>query len=154
MHKKCIKVEVDLCRKTDERHKRKTVKVLNAQLTEMEFQNEQLKDEIEKLLWKSPIETFSGGRYSDNFREVYHYLTAQGISCQKVKPLIRMVLDKLVNEEIDRLPKKSLIATMPAEADLLSKCMLGQYCRMSLIVNFILMVQQRNFLNFLKKEKA
>ena len=36
-----------------------------------------------------------------------------------------MVLDKLVNEEIDRLPKKSLTATMPAEADLLSKMHVG-----------------------------
>ena len=81
MHKKCIKVEVGLCEKTDERSKEKQVKVLNAQLTEMEFENEQLKDEIEQLLWKSPIETFTGGRYSDNVCEVYHYLTAQGISC-------------------------------------------------------------------------
>ena len=91
----------------------------------MEFENEQLKDEIEQLLRKSPLETFTGGRYSDNVREVYHYLTAQGISCQKVEPLIRMVLNKLANEEIDRLPKKSLTATMPAEADLLSKMHVG-----------------------------
>ena len=112
-------------RKTDERSKEKQVKVLNAQLTEMEFENEQLKDEIEQLLRKSPIETFTGGRYSDNVCEVYHYLTAQGISCQKVEPLIRMVLNKLANEEIDRLPKKSLTATMPAEADLLSKMHVG-----------------------------
>ena len=48
-------------RKTDERSKEKQVKVLNAQLTEMEFENEQLKDEIEQLLWKSPVETFTGG---------------------------------------------------------------------------------------------
>ena len=112
-------------RKTDESTKEKQVKVLNAQLTEMEFQNEQLKDEIEKLLRRSPIETFTGGRYSNNVREVYHYLTAQGISCRKVEPLIRMVLDKLANEEIDQLPKKSLTATMPAEADLLSKMHVG-----------------------------
>ena len=40
-------------RKTDERSKEKQVKVLNAQLTEMEFENEQLKDEIEQLhYWK------------------------------------------------------------------------------------------------------
>ena len=44
-----------------ERSKEKQVKVLNAQLTEMEFENEQLKDEIEQLLQKSPIETFIGG---------------------------------------------------------------------------------------------
>ena len=48
-------------RKTDERSKEKQVKVLNAQLTEMEFENEQLKDEIEQLLQKSPLETFTGG---------------------------------------------------------------------------------------------
>ena len=48
-------------RKTDENTKEKQFKVLNAQLTEMEFENEQLKDEIEQLLWKSPIETFAGG---------------------------------------------------------------------------------------------
>ena len=47
----------------------------------MEFENEQLKGEIEQLLQKSTIETFTGGQYSDNVREVYHYLTAQGISC-------------------------------------------------------------------------
>ena len=75
-------MEVGLCeKKTDERLKEKQVKVLNAQLTEMEFENEQLRDEIEQLLWKSPIETFTCGRYSDNVHEVYHYLTAQGISC-------------------------------------------------------------------------
>ena len=91
----------------------------------MEFENEQLKDEIEQLLRKTPIETFTGGQYSDNVREVYHYLTAQGISCRKVEPLIRMVLNKLANEEIDRLPKKSLTATVSAEADLLSKMHVG-----------------------------
>ena len=68
-------------RKTDESTKEKQVKALNAQLTEMEYENEQLKYEIEKLLWESPIETLAGGRYSDNVCEVYHYLTAQGISC-------------------------------------------------------------------------
>ena len=36
-----------------------------------------------------------------------------------------MVLNKLANEEIDRLPKKRLTATMPAEADLLSKMHFG-----------------------------
>ena len=46
----------------------------------MEFENEQLNDEIKQLLQKSPIKTFTGRRYSDNVREVYHYLTAQGIS--------------------------------------------------------------------------
>ena len=42
-----------------------------------------------------------------------------------MEPLIRMVLNKLANEEIDRLPKKSSTATMPAEADLLSKMHVG-----------------------------
>ena len=36
-----------------------------------------------------------------------------------------MVLNKLADEEIVRLPKKSLTATMPAEADLLSKMHVG-----------------------------
>ena len=67
-------MEVGLCEKTDKRSKEKQVKVLNAQLTEMEFENEQLEDEIEQL-------TAEESRYSDNVREVYHYLTAQGISC-------------------------------------------------------------------------
>ena len=36
-----------------------------------------------------------------------------------------MVLNKLANDEIDQLPKKRLTATMPAEADLLSKMHVG-----------------------------
>ena len=44
-------------------------------------------------------------------REVFHYFTALGISCKKVEPLIQKVLDKLVNEEIETLPKKGLTAT-------------------------------------------
>ena len=59
--KKLSKWRLAFVRKTDENTKEKQVKVCNAQLTEMEFENEQLKDEIEQLLWKSPIETFAGG---------------------------------------------------------------------------------------------
>ena len=60
-HKNVSKWRLAFVTKTDERSKEKQVKVLNAQLTEMEFENEQLKDEIEQLLQKSPIETFTGG---------------------------------------------------------------------------------------------
>ena len=74
---------------------------------------------------QKPIETFKEQRYSDNVREVYHYLTAQGISCRKVAPVIRKVVTKLTNEKIERLLKKSLTATMPVEADLLSKMQVG-----------------------------
>ena len=108
-------------RKGDNIVMKKQVGELKEQLNEMENENEELKEEIERLLRKKPIKTLKDGRYSDNVCEVFHYLTAEGISCRKVEPLIRKVLHKLANEEIERLLKKSLTATMPVEADLLSK---------------------------------
>ena len=98
---------------------------LKTRLDDMENENLELKEKIENFLWQKPIETFKEQRYSDNVREVYHYLTAQGISCHKVAPVIRKVVTKLTNEKIERLPKKSLTATMPVEADLLSKMQVG-----------------------------
>ena len=98
---------------------------LKTRLDDMENENLELKEKIEKFLQQKPIETFKEQRYSDNVREVYHYLTAQGISCQKVAPVIRKVVTKLTNEKIERLLKKSLTATMPVEADLLSKMQVG-----------------------------
>ena len=95
------------------------------QLNAMETDNEVLKEEIEKLLCKKPIKTFKDGWYTDEMREVFHYFTAQGITCRKVEPLLHKVLDKLVNEEIERPAKKNFIDTMPIEADLLSKMHVG-----------------------------
>ena len=91
----------------------------------METDNEVLKEETEKLLCKKPIKTFKDGWYTDEAREVFHSITAQGISCRKVQPLLHKVLDMLVNEEMERLPKKSLTATMPIEAHLSSKMQVG-----------------------------
>ena len=51
----------------------------------MENVNEELQEQIEQMLQKKPIETSKHGRYSDEIREVYHYLTAQGISCHKIE---------------------------------------------------------------------
>ena len=98
---------------------------LKTRLDDMENENQELKEKIENFLRQKPIETFKDRRYSDNVREVYHYLTAQGISCHKVAPVIRKVIIKLTNEKIERLPMKSLTATMPVEADLLSKMHVG-----------------------------
>ena len=54
---------------------------LKTRLDDMENENLELKEKIENFLQQKPIETFKEQRYSDNVREVYHYLTAQGISC-------------------------------------------------------------------------
>ena len=87
--------------KSDESLKDEKVRELTAELREMENVNEELQEQIEQLLRKKPIETFKHGRYSDDIHEVYHYLTAQGISCWKIEPMIRMVLDKLADEHIE-----------------------------------------------------
>ena len=66
------------------------------------------------------IETFKGGKYSDEIRQVYYEMLSGNISVGKCGDLLRKIF-KMANIDIERVPGKSLSAEMLAEMEILSK---------------------------------
>ena len=66
------------------------------------------------------IETFKGGKYSDEVQQVYYEMLCGDVSVDKCRDLLKKKL-KMVNVGVDRVPGKSLTAEMLAEMEILSK---------------------------------
>ena len=72
-------------------------------------------------LERDTIKTFKDGKYTDEIRTVYYEMLRRNVSVKNCGDLIRIVLKKLANVDIDKLPKKSLAATMLVEMETLAK---------------------------------
>ena len=66
------------------------------------------------------IETFKGGKYSDEIWQVYYEMLCGNVSVDNCGNLFKKIL-KMANIDIDRVPWKSLAAEMLAEMEILSK---------------------------------
>ena len=66
------------------------------------------------------IETFKGGKYSDEIRQVYYQMLCGNVSVGNCGDLLKKIL-KMANIDVDRVPGKSLAAEMLAEMEILSK---------------------------------
>ena len=99
----------------------KLVQKLNDQLTDLAIENEGLQDQLQQFLEDDEISSFQDRQYTDEVREVYYSFIAKGVSIRNVESVIRMVLRKLTNRDIGRLPQKSLTAEMMYECNELAK---------------------------------
>ena len=67
------------------------------------------------------VKTFHNGTYSDVVREVCYSLVARGVSTRDVGPTIQKILHKFANQDLERLPKKSVVSNMLVECEQLGK---------------------------------
>ena len=63
---------------------------------------------LESLLTDDKIQTFHDGKYMDHIRLTIMELLSMNVSINKVNDVIRTVIKRLTNKEIDKLPSKGL----------------------------------------------
>ena len=87
----------------------------------LQNQNQVMKEQIAEILNEKAVKTFHNGRYSDVVREVCYSLVARGVSTRDVGPTIQKILCKFANQNLERLPKKSVVSNMLVECERLGK---------------------------------
>jgi hypothetical protein len=90
--------------------------ILKENVIWLENENEELSEKVNELMNNKEIITFQGGKYKDTVREVYASLLASNVGVKNVEKVVKIVLNKLANVEVDRLPKKSEIMLVEAKA--------------------------------------
>ena len=91
----------------------------------LENENQVLSERIEELLKEKEVVTFQSGKYNDDIREICMYVLSKGVGINVCEDIVRNVVKKLMNVDIGRLPKKSRLATMKIECDMLAKLHAG-----------------------------
>jgi hypothetical protein len=95
--------------------------ILKENVIWLENENEELSEKVNELMNNKEIITFQGGKYKDTVREVYASLLASNVGVKNVEKVVKIVLNKLANVEVDRLPKKSFSEIMLVEAKALAQ---------------------------------
>lgn len=93
---------------------------LQGRLSYYENLTEELKEKVNTTDTEE-IQTFMGGKYSDEVREIYYDLLRKNVSVENCGQIIKNVLEKLGGKKVGRLPKKSSAAEMMVEAQIVSK---------------------------------
>ncbi|MBN3312970.1 SPIN4 protein, partial [Atractosteus spatula] len=92
------------------------VRDLNEEVQFWQGEYEGLKTEIDRIVSHN-ISMYEKGKYSDAVREAYMDLVANmGVSARKASQIVRLVLDKLVGIQVDRLPGESFCKYLVLEA--------------------------------------
>ena len=80
---------------------------------------------LESLLTDDKIQTFHDGKYMDHIRLTIMELLSMNVSINKVNDVIRTVIKRLTNKEIDKLPSKGLRCQFLIEARHLADLQIG-----------------------------
>lgn len=95
---------------------------LREKIRYLENKNEELTEVLkERTDMQTDIKTFCNGRYSDEIREVYASLLSLNVGVKNVESVIRIVLTKLAQLDVGRLPKKTFGEVMLVEAKALAQ---------------------------------
>ena len=94
------------------------------QITQLENENKEL-EQLVDLLQDDEIVTFQEGKYCDEVREVIMELLSMDVSMNQVNNVIKIVLKKLANKNVGRLPSMGLKSRLLLEARWLSKSQAG-----------------------------
>ncbi|KAL5011134.1 hypothetical protein ScPMuIL_013439 [Solemya velum] len=98
------------------------IELLKEKVTFYESENAELREKADLMnTFFNKVTTFHGGKYNDSVREVYAVLLSMNVGVSNVERIVRLVLEKLGNVEVDRLPKKTFAETMLVEAKLLAQ---------------------------------
>ncbi|XP_033124472.1 uncharacterized protein ZK1098.6-like, partial [Anneissia japonica] len=93
----------------------KELKFLNERIDSLKKKNTEL-EELVSLFQDEEVVSFHDGRYKDEIRETVMELLACNVSMAKVSKVIRIVLQKLTNRSIARLPSVATISQIAVEA--------------------------------------
>ena len=102
------------------------VQKLTDEIIHLESENENLQIQLQKFMDDEEIKLFEGGRYSDEVQQVYYSLLGKGVAIRNIESVIHIVLQKLANRDIGRLPQKILSAQMMVEFEVLAKIHVGE----------------------------
>ena len=94
---------------------------LKSKVLFLENQNQELLEQIDELMQAKEVLTFQGGRYTNVVREVYATLLSLNVGVKNVENVVRVVLNKLSDVNIGRLPKRSDSELMLVEAKALAQ---------------------------------
>ena len=97
------------------------VSLLKERVSYLENEREELNERIDELMGEKEIKVFKNGRYFNEIRMVYYDLSSLNVSIDNCRHVVKTVLETLANRKIDRLPQKSVAATMMVEARLLAQ---------------------------------
>ena len=73
------------------------------------------------LVEKNIIQTFKDGKHTDEICQVYYEMLHRNVSVDKCGDLLKVIFKKVAQIDVDKVPRKSLAATMFAEMESLSK---------------------------------
>ena len=90
----------------------------------MEKENVKLLDQINESSKIRELSFFENGQYTHNIRMVYEDLLCMGLSTRNIEKSVRLILEKLANVEVGRLPKVTFAKDMFLEARTLSQIQL------------------------------
>ena len=97
------------------------LKELKDKLNASYEENDQLNEQIDELMAERDVQLFEDGKYKKEVRMVYYDLLGMNVSIDNCHKVVKTVLEKLANIQVDRLPKKSLASMMMVEARLLAQ---------------------------------
>ena len=81
-----------------------TIRKLKDEIRYTENENVKLMDQIKEVSEKK-LNFYKNGKYNDDVRMVYEDLLSTGLSTRSVERCVRLVLEKLAEANVGRLPK-------------------------------------------------
>lgn len=101
---------------------------LREEIRTLEYENVELRDAVEEIMAEANerIKTFEKGKYTDNVRACCYELLSLNVGVRNVKAVIESVLANIAHRQVDRLPKKTVLADMMMECLTIAQAQLGE----------------------------
>ena len=117
--------EIDAQRKTVTKSQHDYIEQLKKELYCLESNNAEMAETLESILQDTEVNTFEGGRYTDNVRACIYELLSLNVGVRNVAPIIRCVLRCLTHKSVSRLPSYGLTCQMILESLTVAQAQLG-----------------------------
>ena len=101
------------------------IKQLEEELSCLELENAEMAETLESILKDTEVNTFEGGRYTDNVQACIYELLSLNVGVRNVAPIIRCVLRCLMHKSVSRLPSYGLTCQMILELLTVAQAQLG-----------------------------
>ena len=108
--------EIAVQRKMVTKSKNGYIKQLEEELSCLKLDNAEMAETLESVLKDTEVNTFEGGRYTDNARAYIYELLSLNVGVRNVAPIIRCVLRCLMHKSVSCLPSYGLTCQMILES--------------------------------------
>ena len=95
-------------------------------IAQLEQDNLHLRDTVNEITSSTDIVTFEHGKYTDDIRTCCYELLSLNVGIRNVVPVIKAVLENLMEKIFDRLPSKALLCNMIVECLTLAQAQVGE----------------------------